>query len=719
MKQAVVALRGCAPAPLAHYLKALGIFRLVADQRDPEARGFWRDDVFYLASALDEESLVTFIADQFEPTPMLSPWNGGSGFYPKDNHTAIDAIASSTASRFSNYRAAIALARADVAGRQERPAEGEKDALLGLCQREWAEPALAWFNAAVSRSGEGKGRYPSLLGTGGNDGRLDFTNNLMQRLTELLDVATGQATSTARALAVVALFGGHERGLVSAAIGQFLPGSGGANGTAGYDAATLFNPWDFVLSLEGALALRVAALRKLDAAGATLASAPFALQPLSAGYASAGAEDDVGRGEQWMPLWSGPARYDELKRLFAEGRLLSGTTRPRGALDGARAIAKLGCARGVSGFERYAFMVRNGLSNLAVPLGRVRTRQSPNVDVRLLDELDPWINALRRASEDKHAPQSYGRALQRIERVSLDTSLRDLPSPDDWCTLVTELGATEDILARSARFAARARLRPVPILSARWLEAADDGSVEYRLAASLASACAPSRDGQFDELGPIRAHCLPLDPAKRFLAFASSDDSLRDDPRVVWTGADVVDALAKVVLRRAMESKRAGYAGLALGGVRHASLEDVRDFVLGAVDEARLGRLARGFMCVTPASRGSQAVGRALPLYALFRISNLDASRGARTSLPPGTDARVDPQTLRLLAAGRLDAAVRLALARVGAMGFRPRLRCAAGDARLSLRLLASLAFPIGPAGVRTALDAVTKASEPHETEIR
>ena len=35
-------LGGCAPAPLAHYLKALGILRLVSEQADSSARGFWR-----------------------------------------------------------------------------------------------------------------------------------------------------------------------------------------------------------------------------------------------------------------------------------------------------------------------------------------------------------------------------------------------------------------------------------------------------------------------------------------------------------------------------------------------------------------------------------------------------------------------------------------------------------------------------------------------------
>ena len=47
------ALKGCSPVPLANYLKALGILRLVVEQRaDPDARGWWQDEHFCLLSNL-------------------------------------------------------------------------------------------------------------------------------------------------------------------------------------------------------------------------------------------------------------------------------------------------------------------------------------------------------------------------------------------------------------------------------------------------------------------------------------------------------------------------------------------------------------------------------------------------------------------------------------------------------------------------------------------
>ena len=46
-------LRGCTPEPLMAYLKALGIFRIVAEQRENKARAFWHNDAFFLRSQLD------------------------------------------------------------------------------------------------------------------------------------------------------------------------------------------------------------------------------------------------------------------------------------------------------------------------------------------------------------------------------------------------------------------------------------------------------------------------------------------------------------------------------------------------------------------------------------------------------------------------------------------------------------------------------------------
>jgi CRISPR-associated protein Csx17 len=225
------------------------------------------------------------------------------------------------------------------------------------------------------------------------------------------------------------------------------------------------------------------------------------------------------------------------------------------------------------------------------------------------------------------------------------------------------------------------------------------------------------RNGQHDSLGPIRAHCLPLDAKSHFRRFAASSESLRKDPRVVWTGTDLARDLAAIVLRRVMEGGRDGIDGIPLEGATVVSLTDIDAFVDGRVDDARVARLARGLMSVAPAPMLIVESTRPMPLYALFRAANIDSSERTRRALPSGIRARCDAQTLRLLVAGRVDEAAETALARLGAMGLRPKVRHACGDARLGVRIAASLAFPISPAGVQRVFDACARpfAAQPME----
>ena len=83
-------LNGCAPVPIAHYLKALGILRLVSEDSehgDPRALGCWKGNTFELSSTINREELLNFFLHDYRPTPIINPWNGGSGFYFRDEKT--------------------------------------------------------------------------------------------------------------------------------------------------------------------------------------------------------------------------------------------------------------------------------------------------------------------------------------------------------------------------------------------------------------------------------------------------------------------------------------------------------------------------------------------------------------------------------------------------------------------------------------------------------
>lgn len=681
MTLSVHALRGCAPTPLAHYLKALGILRLVATQADKQARGFWKDGVFFIATTLDEQGLVSFFLERYEPTPLLSPWNGGSGFYPGDNKDGYAALRESEAPRFAAIRAAILRAETLVAGLEARPAAEDKQRLLRRCVATWSATSNEWLRAAFSLDGSGEAKYPALLGTGGNDGRLDFTNNYMQRLASLFDVRDGVSAGGSGALLRLALFRSPAPDQEASAIGQFFPGAaGGANSASGFDGGSLVNPWDFVLMLEGALVLRVASLRRLDSDELVQAAAPFALRSQGVGYASASPVDASSRGEQWVPLWSGPSTLAEVNALFDEGRLHGGHRAAKGTLDATRALAKLGVARGVDGFARFGYFERNGQSNLAVPLGVLRVQHRP--EVRVLDELDKFVRGLDFAAGKTGAPLSLPRAARALERAMLAASF-PTATRETWAELVCVLGEVEQGFLAHGKSTRDANLRPLPRLSPRWLALIDDETPEIRLAIAIAS------QGH-SVLGPLRTNALPL-IAPQYSSFHTTAESLAKDPSVVWEGRSLVADLTAVALRRTMDGTREGAGAFPLAGRRSASLDDVQLFLEGRVDEQRIGRLVRGLLSLDW-SRVGDVPGRPsvdpVPLHALVRLAYLPH---AVRPLEPHLDA----SPLRLLAAGRLEDAAKLLTRRLAAGGLRAKVRVVAGDAAFARRLAASVAIPI------------------------
>lgn len=689
------AVRGCAPTPLAHYLKALGILRLVSTQIEPQARGFWKDGAFFLSTTLDEESLVQFFLHRYRPTPMLSPWNGGSGFYPADNKAGFGALRESQASRFTPIRTAILEAEKLVAGLTARPADDEKQKLLRRCVSTWTADGLHWLRAAFSLDGSGEASYPALLGTGGNDGRLDFTNNYMQRLVELFDTETGIPMSGTEGRLRLSLQRRMAPVLEDSAIGQFFPGAaGGANATSGFDGASLVNAWDFVLMLEGALVMRVASLRRLDSDDLVQAAAPFALRSEGAGYASSSPTDASARGEQWLPVWGRPATFAEVSALFDEGRLHGGHHPARGALEATRAIANLGVARGVDGFTRFGYFERNGQANLAVPLGFVRVKHRP--EVRTLDELDKFVRHLAYAAGKTGAPPSLPRAAHALDSAMFAASL-PTATRETWGELVSVLGDVEREFVKHGKSTKEANLRPLPRLSRRWLDLIDDDTPEVRLAIAIAS--------QGDSvLGPLRTNAAPLE-APHFRDFKTNSDSLAHDPSVVWQGRSLVMDLTEVAIRRVVDGVREARPALPLSSKRHATLEDIQLFLEGRVDDRRIGRLVRGLLALDWQQVETIDVshrGEPLPIHALVRMSYLPYA-----VLP--IHPRLDATPLRLLSAGRLSDAGRGLARRLVVSGVRTKIRDVAGDATLARRLAASIAIPLSKRDYARLLGRLTK----------
>ena len=683
-------LEGCSPEPLAHYLKALGILRLVSEQADPDARGSWDGDSFVLRSRLDAAALSEFFADHYAPTPLVSPWNGGSGFFAGDQKSGIDAIAGSGSVRFVLYRAAITSARRVLGqlGLTTKPSPDQKPRLVEHLRSDLDDDALAWLDAALVLTDDGL-RFPPLLGTGGNDGRLEFTNNHMQRLSELL------LGPPEPALLRGALFGDPTPGLAKGkAIGQFLPaGAGGANAGSGFSRDSYVNPWDFVLMLEGAVLFAAAVTRRLEAATPGTMAFPFTVRASACGYSSSASSDEQEtRDELWLPLWRAPASIAELRALLSEGRAKVRLTDARGTtsrsagtgVDFARAITGLGVARGLHSFARYGFHVRNGLSYLATPLGRWRVPDRPGEHIELLTPLDRWLDRFRRTATGAHAPASHGRALRRLESAIL--LLCQDSTPRAVQAVLISLGEAEAALARAPGDTAQQGLRPVPLLPAIWLERADDKSPEFRLAAALAST----------DLRPRLVRVRRGDWLPRG----------QDDGRTVWGEGDLVRNLLAVLLRadveRSQSSSRESPVPGDTSSRRFAALADIAAFIEARTDDHHLEVLARGLSLLdwrraSPANHAPR--GDAPP-------ASFAALALAHTWNPEGQFLRRTPGLLARAAAGDLQGAITFALRRLHGQGLETR-HLADLDAPLAHRnrLAAALIFPLGPRAHDILLD--------------
>ena len=695
-----VRLDGCRTRPLSSYLMALGVFRLVAEQADRKARGAWQDGVFVLESCLDESGLRRFFQDTYRPTPVLSPWNGGSGFFPNDNKAGIEFVGSESGTRFVAYQDALGACRRALAdlGLDEKPEKDQKPALVEALRSELPDAALAWLDAALVLTNDGA-RFPPLLGTGGNDGRLDFSNNFMGRLTDIFgplpEAPKKQAAERIRRQTwlACALFGVSAPGLTKGAVGQFDPaGAGGANAGPGESFDTKVSPWTFVLMIEGAMALAASSSRKLESTSGGELSFPFSVRSSGAGYGSATAvEEGSGRDELWLPLWAELTGWPDIAALLREGRARVGRRTATTGVDFARAIAGLGVSRGLSAFERYGFHVRNGLAYQAVPLGTWPVRRNPRAD--LLAPLDRWLDRFRRATASDSAPASLRRARRGIDDAVL--SLCGTSPPTAASRVLVELGRAERQMVRSLKFCIDSFLPPVPWLPPAWLHAARDDSREFRLASALASA-------------GLRARATPLEAGRaRWNAIP--------DASVGWIDGDLVRSLQGWLLRRELSEVVAG-SPPRLG----VSCADLAWWLEHPESDRAVEELALGLALVdlhSVSARDPSASAWLPPTFALMHLCVADRTLDGATL--PRT-----PGLLQRACSGDADGATRLALRRLKGAGVRLRMHDRPRTQRpwsslphpsgQTRRLAAALAFPLSPTGrqsVRTSV--INNRSEP------
>jgi CRISPR-associated protein Csx17 len=680
-------LAGCTPEPLMAYLKALGILRLVSEQKDADARGWWKNDVFWLRSTLTVEAMQRFFLEEYRPTPVVAPWAGGSGFFEKDNTTAVKELGKSQAPRIAPYveviRTVEAILKEENVGK--KPKDKDKVRLIRRYRCTLPDAVVSWMDAALALQQDGQ-RFAPLLGTGGNDGRLDFTQNFMQRIVSLRLHKTDPADDRSHAWIEQALFANRAR-LDQASVGQFAPGrAGGPNATQGMEGESTDNPWEFVLMIEGAILFAGAAMRRYGLAESLVAAFPFTVRAVAAGFDSRAPKDEAeARGELWLPLWTRKTSIGELRQLFGEGRAEVCDRNARDGTDFARAVAGLGVDRGITAFGRFAFLRRSGKAFLAAPLGRLDVVKRYGTD--LLRETDSWLGHFREAAGDKNAPPGFGSALRRIDSAIFDYC--KYGGAAAFQRIIVALGVAEREMVRSERFRELKKLRPLAGLSEAWLEAADDNSPEFAIAQSLVSL----HDLE-QKVGPLRANVEPVNWNENCRSWAEKNRY------VVWTSADLVTNLANVLARRMMDGVREGCRHLPLASGFAVSLNAIAMFLDGDLDDDCIEQLVWALMLINvrrypiPSRQGTvlsisgavryEGAHSTRPLsrgYALLKLLFLPRplipdQNGERTRWrvardgEPGIAICPEPHISALLRAGRIGEACKIAAERLRVSGL-------------------------------------------------
>ena len=686
-----IRLDGCRPEPLSSYMAGMGVFRIVAEQKDPDVQAYWENDRLVLETGLGREDLADFLLHGYEPSPVIGPWSYDTYVKGVGHGGPVMGLP-----RMRRYRAAVDSTEHVL--RAFRDSEGldrdvtKKDIageaklrLLRMCRNMWPDDAVEWLDAAAALMPK-RPAFNPVFGTGGNDGRFDMTWNFILRLRMVF----ADREDMSRKWLEAAMFGKDAALAGLKTFGHDPRGSGRPNSGSEPEGSDISNPWEYILMVEGMLMFAGGISRRVGQRSGWSAF-PFVSESTKAGYGTAADEED--RGEIWAPLWGRPASYRETRLVLREGRASYGGRSARTGADFALAAASLGVERGIDGFRRYGVLERKGRSYLSVDAGRLGVGNIP--EAGLVRDIMPWYRGLRFAQGGK-APQSLKDAVRQFEG-SVVGMCRD-PGPPAVQSLLAALGRLERAVS-GRTWPDKSGVRPFSgTLQPGWLAAADDGTAEFRLAAAAASIRG------LGGVGPIRENLERVVWSDGRWAAAPQSGSC-----VWYAGAPLADNLGRVCMRRVMEGKAANLRAPPLDGRIAARLGDVEAFLAGVLDEQKIEDL------LLPLSMVRVDDGE----YAVVGTENrmlIPAAYALAKSVYCTPGVPVDLAPLRLLGAGRTADALGMMRRRARASGMLDGTAVVVGEppARVAEGLLGSLVFPVGWAGRKWLLDAVALREPPN-----
>ena len=651
----ILTLHGCSPEPLGNYLKALGVFRLVAEQGDPAARAWWGAGAFHLSTTklVTVRALCEWLHENCSYSAFVAPWLANTGWGKGGKRdaggVALKSLLEDKNARTNRFRDASALVvqaagsvpaqsldipAADLAVAKWVGAFHKDDIGSMIMQLRNRAPGsmLDWLDAVGAPRPKNKTLtkdwFP-LFAKGGAEGS---GNYIVRQQGYLADSFVTNPERGRRRLEC-SLTGESMSHLLetSSLSGLFYPGfRGDPNIGQTFDAKTRANPWDFILLMEGLLFFRSAVTRRLGVERGS-AAFPFFCDSSLGGAHSIGirevAESDksISSGEIWCPLWDSPLDISVLRSLLSEGRFQVAGRSVKKAAQFALAVSRFGCDRGIKAFLRYGLFRRSGsygkkdqTAPLAIPLGVFPVTRLPSLALleELLDFDDSfgWRSGIR-SDMCVYPGAGHNHPARIVSAWSAYDSTRfkavlaaQAGSGDDGLVelnvalgnLIREFAVTKGRVRRGRGENATAPTNPnaplPPPLKGQWAMLTPvQHPIEFRLARAVASLLpwGESKKSREPSVGSLLTNLVPVVRMGKRWAWAELSRS------PVWSeGASLLTNLSAVLRRRLVDSQSGKGEGLPLVSFHPASFGDLGRLWNGDLDEYRLAELIRAIALV-------------------------------------------------------------------------------------------------------------------------
>ncbi len=761
-----IVLTGCRPTPLASYLKALGILRLVSDQVDRSTAGCWNGDSFILRSKLNKGQIREFFLSGYAPTPIISPWSGRAGFLEGEDASAsnrkgavtVREVIESTGQRFAGYRTILDEAnnvqvlsdlnkvrskRKELEERKSKLKKQNRDLsenqvkeldalnveqkqlksqLLLSLRSEMSDLFLRWLDACYVLTSADQKIAP-LLGSGGNEGSMDFSINHLSHLKDLIDPSTDQSTQLAESAINQSLFWEPKAISSNGNPGFLNPGvTNGPNMGTGFEGRIGDNPWNIVLMLEGIVLFAAAATKKSGSEAGSIASLPFIFETSHAGHGSIGSREKS-VSEFWAPIWKQFAPVEELQALLSEGRTTVGRRTARNGLDMAKSVNSLGVDRGIYAFERYGFFERRGKGySVGAPMGRFVVNQSATS--RLIEELNDWLSTFQRFESGKGVAKRFVDLRRTLEEKLFLLASRH-HTPADVQNVLAVLGKLQTAISRSDK--AREKLDPIPQLSEHWAQAADDKSPAFHITCALAGL-----RGLSENPLPLRSQLFPIHHANQNNWLEKVNAKYKNDPACrirlpIAHQRGLVSTLIALLQSRLSLPTRLGFTDKPLNSKASVGLTDLMQFLTNNEMDAKIASLLPGLSLCKIHGDCNRSAGEG-QIHAAFALCKLalvpDATLRRLGLLQEDQHLPVAPQLLPKLVSGnpqQATQAIEIASRRLRSSGLEPvmpsnQLPDLVGiDSR---RLAATLLIPLNFGAIGAMARAVLKFEQDVHVEL-